>query len=253
MTKLVFIHGWALNSGIWGSFLERLEVLEPEHRFEIQCLDLPGYGSSLGVECSSCIESMAGYCLQQAPEPAIWIGWSLGGLVAMQAALLAPAVVQGMQLICTSPKFVGACDWSEGVDLDAFSTFSKSLASNYERTLTVFLLMQASSAANSRELARAAQQAVCAMPSPSAQTLDAGIECLATTDLRAQLHRLLMPVQVVSGLRDRVANPASSNRLAQILNAELIELDTGHAPFMTSPDDVALNLIKLANRVNDDY
>jgi len=62
-----------------------------------------------------------------------------------------------------------------------------------------------------------------------------------------------MPVHIVSGLRDRVAKPvakpASSARLADILGAELEELDTGHAPFMTDPEAVASNLLNLFAKI----
>jgi len=105
--------------------------------------------------------------------------------------------------------------------------------------------MQAGSSRGARELAKAAHKAICLWPNPSEITLNRGIECLAQTDLRLQLERLSMPVQVISGLRDRVSKPESSARLARMLGADLVELDTGHAPFMTQPKAVLSALIDL--------
>lgn len=245
MTKLVLIHGWALNSGVWRSFVERLTGLG----LDVQCIDLPGYGHSLDVKGADDLRSMARYCLDKAVEPAIWVGWSLGGMVAMQAALLEPAQVKGMQLISTSPRFIESDDWPEGVDLKTFERFTEQLSSDYERTLTMFLLMQAGSNIGARALAKAAHRAVCELPNPSAVTLSAGIRCLASVDLRDQIASLSMPVQVISGLKDRVAKPESNVRLAALLGAELVSLDTGHAPFMTAPDDVVSALVRLIGQV----
>jgi len=244
------IHGWALNSGVWQSFQEHLLSLNVG--LEIQLIDLPGYGDSLEIDGADDIKAMARYCLTKVQEPAIWVGWSLGGMVAMQAALLEPSLVRGMQLISTSPKFVQSDDWPEGVDLSTFQLFSEQLASDYERTLNMFLLMQAGGSAGARSLARAAHKAVCQHSNPSANTLKAGIGCLASIDLRDQLPLLSMPIHIVSGLRDRVAKPASSARLADILGAELEELDTGHAPFMTEPEAVASNLLNLFVKIQNE-
>src|SRR5690606_40237197 len=42
---------------------------------------------------------------------AIWLGWSLGGLVALHAALDRPAQVRGLAMLCATPRFVAAPDW----------------------------------------------------------------------------------------------------------------------------------------------
>lgn len=228
---IVFIHGWALNSGVWGNFVEALGEQYPN--ITTQCIDLPGYGTQASVEGVSSIESMAQHCLDKLERPAIWVGWSLGGMVTMQAASMNPCAVEAMQLVCTSPKFVAGENWPEGVDIDSFRLFSKQLAEDYQRTLTLFLLMQAGSSRGARDLAKLAHTAICRWPDPSEITLNRGIDCLAETDLRAQIERLSMPAQVISGLKDRVSKPESSARLARMLGADLIELDTGHAPFMT--------------------
>jgi len=240
---IVFVHGWALNSGVWGEFIEALGEQHPN--ITTQCIDLPGYGTQACIEGVSSIEAMAQHCLDQVERPSIWVGWSLGGMVAMQAACMKPSAVEAMQLICTSPKFVADDDWPEGVDLKNFRLFSKQLAEDYQRTLTLFLLMQAGSSRGARDLAQSAHKAICQWPDPSEATLSRGIDCLAETDLRGQIERLSMPIQVISGLKDRVAKPEGGARLARTLDAELIELETGHAPFMTQPEAMLSALLDL--------
>ncbi len=251
MTKLVFVHGWGLNSGVWHSFSDHLRQFDASLEFEF--IDLPGYGTSIDIMGTDNLEVMAQHCLDRVREPAIWVGWSLGGMVAMKAAMIEPSLMLGMQLISTSPKFVQSTDWPEGVDLEVFESFSKQLANDYQRTLTMFLLLQAGGNTGARELARAAHLAICRLPSPSAETLHTGICCLAEVDLRSQLDLLSMPIQVVSGLLDRVVKPVAATQLAKILDAELIELNAGHASFLSKPHDVASNLLRLVEHVSNEY
>jgi len=250
MAKIVLIHGWALNSGVWDDFVS--QILDHRPDLDVQCIDLPGYGYSVGMPGADSIDAMAQYCLDEVEKPAIWIGWSLGGMVAMKAAMLLPSKVQAIQLISSSPKFVESDDWPDGADLATFELFSQKLANDYQRTLTMFLLMQAGNSAGARVLARAVHDSICQRPSPSLETLSAGIQCLAETDLRSDLHKLKMPIHVVGGLRDRVAKPSSNVRLSSMLGARLVQLNSGHAPFMTEPDAVIANLLQLIERVSDE-
>jgi pimeloyl-[acyl-carrier protein] methyl ester esterase len=238
INKVAFLHGWGLNREIWSIVEAKLSEMLPF--VECQMLDLPGYGGADDIEGADKLENLARHCLNQIEEPTLLVGWSLGGMVAMQAALLeakgGSKKVQGLQLITTAPKFVESSDWPYGVDLVTFQKFSNELAGDYERTLTIFLLLQAGSNEGSRELARSAHQAICGLPSPSAKTLQDGIDCLAGADLRDELPNLTLPIQVLSGLRDRVAKPESSAKLAELLGAQLLEFDAGHSPFMTHLD-----------------
>ena len=236
--NVAFLHGWGLNRRAWSAVEAQLKRSLPV--VECQMLDLPGYGGAADIESADSLVHLAEHCLNQIKEPTLLVGWSLGGMVAMQAAILEVGStnrrIQGLQLITTAPKFVEARDWPYGVDLAIFQRFSDELANDYERTLTMFLLLQAGSNKGARELARSAHQAICDLPSPSAKTLQDGIDCLAKADLRDELSKLTLPVQVLSGLRDRVAKPESSTKLAELLGAQLVEFDTGHSPFMTHSD-----------------
>lgn len=49
--------------------------------------------------------------LQQAPDKAIWLGWSLGGLVASQIALTHPERVQALVTVASSPCFSARDEW----------------------------------------------------------------------------------------------------------------------------------------------
>jgi len=235
---VVFIHGWGLNKAVWQGYLTVFAKRFPE--LNVHNLDIPGYGDLAHTSSHADIVELAKNCLDQAPEQAMWVGWSLGGMITLQAAILAQNTnkIQGMQLINTTPKFVYSDDWISGVDIDIFKKFSADLARDYSKTLATFLLLQAGANRGARQLARDAQDAISVYGDPSEITLMQGIGCLESCDLRTQLAQVTLPSQVVCGTLDRVTKPESSQRLAQLLETELVEIQSGHAPFLTHPSQM---------------
>ena len=78
---LVLLHGWAMHGGVLSPLVDALA-----DRCTMYVVDLPGHGYSrhcgLPLEPSACAAAIA-----QATPPALWLGWSLGGLIALTAAL----------------------------------------------------------------------------------------------------------------------------------------------------------------------
>ncbi|WP_242470152.1 alpha/beta fold hydrolase [Thiococcus pfennigii] len=82
---LVLLHGWGMNTGVWEGLPAGFAARVREHR-----IALPGHGGSpLGAGPATLVD-WADACLAAAPERAVWAGWSLGGLLALAAALRAP-------------------------------------------------------------------------------------------------------------------------------------------------------------------
>ena len=96
------------------------------------------------------------------PQGAWWLGWSLGGLLAQQAAHMFPGALRGLVLVAGTPRFVKADDWPYGVDSEVFGQFASQLKDDSERTLTRFLSLQVrgakDSAATLRQLRSRLQQ-----------------------------------------------------------------------------------------------
>lgn len=240
INDIVLVHGWGLNKAVWSDYIEALNM-----RFNgvrVHAVDIPGYGDLALEPGTGNLRELADACLEQAPPNALWIGWSLGGMIAMQAALLdlerGHERIQGLQLINSTPKFVQSDDWLSGVDIRVFENFCRELASDYHRTLGMFLLLQAGSTRGARQLARDAQSAIKQYHDPSEQTLSGGISCLANSDLRSLVPQIQVPCQIVLGELDRVTKPASSKELASMLGADLVQMHSGHAPFLTDQTQI---------------
>lgn len=230
--SIVFVHGWGTNSGIWTLIKNFLQ-----DKADIYLFDMPGYGEEVMHAPTDKLRQTAEIILQRAPQDAIWVGWSLGGMVAMHAALLdklKPRKIKALQILCSTPRFVRSHDWPHGMELDVFQGFSDDLVRDYQGALRGFLLLQAGKHENSRQLAKQATEAMSVYPQPSELALSKGIEYLRDVDLRSQISEIDIPVQIVAGQRDRLSSAQASEYMAKhIPQADLHVMPTGHAPFLT--------------------
>ena len=231
---LVLIHGWGLNEEVWFNLSDSLS----EH-YELHFLSLPGYGKLQGQEAPQTLDGLAEALLEQAPESAIWCGWSLGGMAAIRSALTAPERIQALNLLCTTPKFVADTTWNHGTDIETFTKFADDLTQDYQRGIQRFLLLQSGKSGEAKTIAKQAAKALSKHPAPSSDTLLSGLEILKSTDLRPELANLNVPCHVVSGRRDRVAYPEAARYMAeQISGACYSELNAGHAPHLSHPNEL---------------
>lgn len=237
--NLVLVHGWGLNEEVWFNLLGPLSEV-----YEVHNLSLPGYGKRHKQATPHSLEALAEELLDEAPQTAIWFGWSLGGMAALTAALNQPERVSALHLLCVTPKFVKSDDWAAGTDMPTFSKFAQSMADNYRRGILRFLLLQSGTSTESKSLAKLAGQALGKHPSPSSETLMAGLALLEQADLRPELPNLRTPCTVISGRRDRVTPPEACKFLAeQIPGARHVLLNSGHAPHLSHAEELLELLI----------
>ena len=226
--ELVLVHGWGMHGGLLRRFAGQLG-----ESFHVTVIDLPGHGNSPWQDLTS-LDDWAQQVLGCVPHPAYWIGWSLGGLVALAAAQCDPQRVRGLMLMASTPKFVAAADWSCAVDAEVFEQFAHSLDINAEKTLARFLALQVRSAEHSGELLRQLRKDLKTRPPAVADALRAGLKLLQDSDLREQIGAIEVPLFGVFGERDTLV-PAS---VAAFLDDEChVVLDgAGHAPFLSHPE-----------------
>lgn len=118
------IHGWASNAQVF----KPLADLFKEH-FHFVAVDLPGFGDSSCENAHEAYEldSLMQSILDVAPEKSIWLGWSLGGMLAMQAAARAPQKVEKVLTLCSNAKFLATKQWKNGVPLPLYNGFMQEI------------------------------------------------------------------------------------------------------------------------------
>lgn len=232
---LLLIHGWGLHAGIWKPLLPLLE-----RHFRVTRVDLPGHGRS-GWQGEETLDAMVEAVLAVAPATASWLGWSLGGLVAARAAVLAPARVAALVEIASSPCFVRRPGWQSAMLPALLDTFAAELAEDYARTLKRFLALQVRGSENSAAVLKMLRALMLAQGEPHAAALRAGLELLRTTDLRDRLGEIDCPVLLLAGERDTLVPVAAmQSACAAFQDAQLQVIEgSGHAPFIAQPRQVA--------------
>ena len=227
---LVLIHGWGMHAGIWGDLPARLAA-----HFRVTTLDLPGHGRSRDVVTESTLTAFTDAVAQVCTAPAVWLGWSLGGLIALDAARRYPEKVAKLVLVGATPKFVQAPDWPHAVEAQVFAGFARSLARDYRGTLLRFLSLQIGGDEAIRALLKNLRTQIFAHGEPQPAALSAGLSILQQSDLRSSLSEIQAPTVIVHGSHDRLAMPAAGEYLAAHLpRARLWRIaGAGHAPFLS--------------------
>ncbi|WP_330961544.1 pimeloyl-ACP methyl ester esterase BioH [Photobacterium sp. 53610] len=231
-SDLVLIHGWGMNGAVWQHLVPQLES-----RYRIHVVDMPGYGHSAEVSAGT-VEAMAESLLHGAPEEAVWLGWSLGGLVAKQATLMAPARVSKLVTVASSPCFAATDDW-RGIKPQVLSDFQQQLSEDFAMTVERFMALQAMGSPTARQDIKQLRQAVLSRPQPSPAALAQGLEMLAEVDLRKHLTQIRQPWLRLYGRLDGLvpAKVASDMDLLAPDSQKMMFTKASHAPFISHPED----------------
>jgi len=228
---LVLLHGWGAHSGVWQSILETLVK-----KFTITCIDLPGHGHSGDIDENS-IDGWADAVLDVAPKKAIWLGWSLGGLVAQKVASIASHRVEKLILLASTPKFISSADWINAVDEQVFRDFHAEVIRDPHASLLKFIALQTRGSATASQDSRVLKK-ILLTPEPSAKALDNGMQLLLTTDLRDELSQIANPVLWLAGQRDTLIPRSLADSLASLVSdlSSVVIKQAGHAPFLSHPE-----------------
>ncbi|PIX60577.1 MAG: pimeloyl-[acyl-carrier protein] methyl ester esterase [Lysobacterales bacterium CG_4_10_14_3_um_filter_64_11] len=232
---LLLIHGWAMHAGIFAPLRDALAA-----HFRLHLVDLPGHGRSRDDHSRLELAEIGDEIAARVPN-AIWLGWSLGGLVALDAAARLPHALRGLLMLCASPRFVAADDWPHGVALRVFSDFERGLRLDYRATIDRFLALEAHGSEHMREELRALREQVFALGEPLPEALRDGLHLLEHSDLRAALPTLTVPSLWLAGRRDRLVHwQAMQASAAMNGNAQFAGIaGAGHAPFLTHAAELA--------------
>lgn len=229
-TPLVLLHGWGMGPSVFDVWCREL----PGGR-EVRRPDLARCGSRVdpGVQADP-LAALAAIAAAGLDRPAHWVGWSLGGLVALKAALQVPALVRRVTLLASSPRMVAASDWP-GIDAAELARFRRELWTDAGATHDRFLTLQVRGGRDARAALRALRRAVSVDGLPPMDVLATGLDLLLRSDLRSDLDALSCPVHAVLGERDALVPAAVAPRLERLCVPTRIVPGAGHVPFISHP------------------
>jgi pimeloyl-ACP methyl ester carboxylesterase len=230
-TAVVLLHGIGGGRRIWAGALPALAAAG----CDAIAVDLPGYGGSAlmppgGVHLMS--RAVLNLLDRLDLARAVFVGHSMGGMVAQELAATAAPHVTGLVLACTSPAFGKPDgDWQRRfvqerlAPLDAGQGMA-ALAAN---------LVAGMVAPGTPETVRQAAQAVMALvPEPTYRRV---LAALVAFDRRSALPEIRVPTLCLAGEHDRVAPPEVLRRMAERIPGAEFELlpGAGHIANVEQP------------------
>jgi len=228
---LVMLHGWGMHSAMWGELADGLAGF-----CRVTTVDLPGHGLSpaLEPEHAASLSGWAAAVAEVAPARAVWLGWSLGGLVAMRAALDFPQRVSRLILVAANASFVQRPDWPRAQPSATLDGFAAGLRQDYRTVLQRFLALQAWGSEDARRQVRMLRESLFVHGEPHPAALAAGLRMLKQADLRRELPGLTQPALLIAGQRDTLVPPAALKSMVQLMPDARMETvpGAGHAPFL---------------------
>lgn len=211
---LVLIHGWAAGPEVFRSWLPRLES-----RWRVGTVTLPGHG-----ECADGVlnpAAIARFVAGRLTKPAVWLGWSLGAQVALQAARYHGSAVRAVVALSATPRFCPAHDWSWGVPRARLRAMRRGLDADVAEVVVRF--------------ADATLGVQGPLSGHGIEALRSGLECLERNDLRTLLPEIQSPLLWLAGDRDPLVSVEALRAAASLTPGAQSRVlgGAGHAPFLT--------------------
>ena len=131
--ELVLLHGWGFNSELFNDL-----IIKYQDQYRMTKIDLPGHGRSNNIDGE--LDEWCDEIIKILPKNPILLGWSLGGLLAINIAK--KITISELILVASTPNFVQSENWSYGIDKNNFEQFSNTLQLNLSKGLKRFVSLQ---------------------------------------------------------------------------------------------------------------
>lgn len=240
MARFVLVHGAFGGAWCWEPVIGPLEALG----HTVDALDLPGGGDDETPVAEVTLESCAkrvGDVLDAREEPAILVGYSMGGAVVTQAASNWPERVASLVFVTAfmpgdGQSLLDLTHLPEGKDDQIQANLvidgDPPVASLSEEATAAAVYNDCTSEQTAWAVSRRRPQAV----APFADPVQVDEEVLAG-----------IPRSYVLTLQDRSIPPALQRRMIREHPCERVfELDADHAPFLSATDELVATLNELA-------
>jgi pimeloyl-ACP methyl ester esterase len=235
------IHGWACNAQVFKPLATLFKG-----RFQFIAVDLPGFGDS---ECDDALQdyditNLIDALLEVAPSNSSWLGWSLGGMLAVQAAARAPQRVKNVMTLCSNAKFLANNQWKKGVPSPLYNGFLEGIG-NVRVTLRRFAALTVVGEQKDMLTHLKWLQQNTQTPQPNSDVLKASLELLALIDNRKILSILPQPCLHMLSTDDAIVPHGVSQEYNKINEKHLVSFvpNGSHASLVTQPQSVANGIL----------
>jgi pimeloyl-ACP methyl ester carboxylesterase len=229
------LHGWASSLRMWQRTSKQLAS-----RYKVISLDLPGFGDSslpgpgFDFTAENYAAVVSAFLAQVASAPAVMLGHSMGGLIAIYAALHHPDQVSG--LVLSNPVITG----NIGPGLSAFlrSRMGQRVLRLSEHSRLLAPLGQRAIRADPRFFrGPALQRTITDLARSAPEALSGCLRTILEGDVSSRLADIEMPTLVITGAHDRTIPVADARLAAQRIRGAHLSIvpRASHLPMDEQP------------------
>ena len=231
MTNLVLLHGWGCDSRTWSPLLESLQKVA-----SLQLIDLPGFGASTPLADFS-LDAVLDTVAAQLPDDAIVMGWSLGGMLAVQLAARFPERIKGVITLAANLKFVAAPDYPAAMSRATNRQFNQGFAQDPQATLKLFSGLLVQGDADERGLLKQLRRSDIG---PVTDNWLHALQLLSVLDNREAFAQLTQPGLHLLAEKDALVPVATAEYMAQLNSRQQIQIveNCAHALHWSQPQVV---------------
>ncbi len=237
--NITFLHGWGMHHKIWGVLPQELFALG----FNVTLIDLPGHGNSEALVDYS-IDAQVTAIVKVLPVKSIIVGWSLGGLIALQIANNYPERVQRVCMLSSTPQFIGNDSWKYGIKKQLLDIFSTSLLQDVVQTLRRFNALIVQGSVSVREDLRVLRSRFALLDHADIASLEAGLDIL----YQSKIHQINIqrPIDWIIGENDPLIPYQGIVQLAKQYQQHYFLLrSANHVPFIARQKKIIAIMKKL--------
>lgn len=217
MKSLVLLHGWGAAGRIWA---RQVTAFAPDHT--VLTPDIPTWEAGW----------LAGYLSGLDLRESLLVGWSLGGMLLLEALAQGRVPAPGALVLAgVAPVFCRQPDHPWGQSVASVRAMRRALKTNPRQVINDFARACIAPGEESFRPEAAAGFDFEATAAHLAQ----GLDYLKDKDLRSLLNRLTGRVVIIQGDADRIVPPAQAQYLQEQLPGSRLHLlaGAGHLPFIT--------------------
>ena len=243
-SDLLFLTGWGSTCDVWESIIPALQ-----DRYHINCITPPWVPENeLAVSLSDLNEYIDALAASIKVATNV-VAWSLGGLLAIRLALVAPKLINNIVFIASAANFVNQ---ETAINPDWFEKFKSDFRNCPEAMLKKFLALQTKDDEYGQSTLRQLRK-ILPVEQYDLKECELGLSLLANLNLNSELKRLPCSAGFIHGERDAVLPIQAGRAAAAVCSAKFYSIPAaGHAVHMSHPQLVSEIILNFLNAERDE-
>lgn len=224
---ILLIPGWGINKGIWKYQIEYFS-----QNYRTVAVSLEGDANVSDDRTRVHTEHLLGIIKNLKLKNINLVGWSMGGMIAINFVSQHPEYVKKLVLVSTPAKFVASEDYDAGISPIVMQSFINKFRKSPMRMLSNFASLILKNADFKKEDLNLIRRS--SSISDKNTTLQ-NLLFLRDCDLRNKLHSIKVPTLVIHGKGDMICPYVCADYMhSKIKNSVLHTFENaGHVPFVT--------------------